>query len=157
MKRVFIGALLVFALVAGATRPAPAFLDKTRFLAHLGVAYFAFHHWVLKPYEQGDFASAAPHHVKALVKGGVALLFAVHEVHVAEKVAAHSKDPLLQKLNAGLAGLIASFTSVGERMKAGQFNAGDVQQLDSQTGSLQSAAQANGTTIKDVPAAIPGT
>jgi hypothetical protein len=157
MKRLFIGSLLVLALVTGATRPAPAFLDKTRFLAHLGVAYFAFHHWVLKPYEQGDFASGAPHRVKALVKGGVALLFAVHEAHVAEKVAAHSKDPLLQKLNAGLGGLIASFTSVGERMKSGQFNAGDVQQLDTQTGSLQSAAQANGTTIKDVPAAIPGT
>jgi hypothetical protein len=157
MKRVVIGALLVFALVTGATRPAPAFLDKTRFLLHLGVAYFAFHHWVLKPYEQGDFASGAPHRVKALVKGGVALLFAVHEVHVAEKVAAHSKDPLLQKLAAGLAGLTSSFSSVGERLKSGQFNPSDIQQLDSQTGTLQSAAQENGTTIKDVPAAIPGT
>jgi hypothetical protein len=144
-------------MIFGATRPAPAFLDKTRFLAHLGVAYFVFHHWVMKPYEQGAFAGGAPHRTAALVKGGVALLFAVHEVRVSEKIAHNSKDPLLQKLDAGLAGLTSSFASVGERMKSGQFNAGDLQQLTTQTGSLQSTAQANGTTIKDVPAAIPGT
>lgn len=157
MKRVFIGIALVFALVAGATRPAPAFLDKTRFLAHLGVAYFAFHHWVLKPYDQGAFANGAPHRTAALVKGGVALLFAVHEVHVAEKVAAHSNDPLLKKLNAGAIALVGTLLSVGERMKHGQFSTSDLQQLNDQTGSLQSTAQASGTTIKDVPAAIPGT
>lgn len=155
MKRLILALSLVLAIVAGATRPASAFLDKTRFLAHLGVAYFAFHHWVLKPYEQGNFASGAPHRTASLVKGGVALLFAVHEVHVAEKVAAHSKDPLLQKLNGGLAGLIGSFSSIGQRMKAGQFTTSDLQQLTSQTGSLQSQAQAGGATIKDVPATIP--
>jgi hypothetical protein len=111
----------------------------------------------MKPYEQGAFAGGAPHRTAALVKGGVALLFAVHEVRVSEKIAHNSKDPLLQKLDAGLAGLTSSFASVGERMKSGQFNAGDLQQLTTQTGSLQSTAQANGTTIKDVPAAIPGT
>lgn len=157
MKRVSIGVVLILAMLVGATRPASAFLDKTRFLAHLGVAYFAFHHWVLKPYDQGAFANGAPHRTAALVKGGVALLFAVHEVHVAEKVAAHSNDPLLKKLNAGAIALVGTFASVGERMKHGQFGTSDLQQLNSQTGSLQSTAQANGATIKDVPATIPGT
>lgn len=49
-KRILITLALVLAMLAGAVRPAPAFLDKTRFLAHLGIAYFVFHHWVMKPY-----------------------------------------------------------------------------------------------------------
>jgi hypothetical protein len=36
-------------MLFGAASPSSAFLDKTRFVAHLGVAYFAFHHWVLLP------------------------------------------------------------------------------------------------------------
>jgi hypothetical protein len=156
-KKLALALALVLALIAGATRPASAFLDKTRFIAHLGVAYFVFHHWILGPYDQGAFAAGAPHRTAALVKGGVALLFAVHEVHVAEKIAAHSKDPLLQKLNAGVVALAGTFVSVAERMKAGQFSTADLGQLQNTTGTLQSAAQQNGVTIKDVPAPIPGT
>jgi hypothetical protein len=156
-KRIAVGFALALALVAGATRPAPAFLDKTRFVAHLGVAYFVFHHWIVKPYEAGSFAQGAPHRTAALVKGGIALLFAVHEVHVAQKVAAHSKDPLLQKINGMTTGLVSTFTGVAQRMKSGQFNAGDLGSLKNVTGSIQSMAQQNGINIKDVPVAIPGT
>ena len=156
-KRVVVGLALALAMIAGATRPAPAFLDKTRFIAHLGIAYFVFHHWILKPYEQGSFASGAPHRTASLVKGGVALLFAVHEVHQAEKVAAHSKDPLLQKLNAGALALAGTFASVADRMKHGQFSQSDLGSLQNATDTEQTTAQQNGVTIKDVPAAIPGT
>jgi len=149
--------ILLFALVAGAFAPASAFLDKTRFLAHLGVAYFVFHHWVMNPYRQGSFAEGAPHRTAAIVKGGIALLFAVHEVRVSEAIARKSKDPLLQKLNAGVAGLENSFASIGERMKGGHFNPQDVSALSSQTSGVSSEAAANGATIKDVPVAVPGT
>lgn len=156
-KRIVLAFTLAIAMAAGAFAPAPAFLDKTRFLAHLGVAYFAFHHWVMKPYEQGAFANGAPHRTAALVKGGVALLFAMHEVKVSEKIAQHSKDPLLQKLDAGLAGLTGSFASIGQRMKSGQWNPQDATALDQQTTQIKSNAASNGMNIKDVPAAIPGT
>lgn len=156
-KRSLIAIALMCAIFAGATRPASAFLDKTRFLAHLGVAYFAFHHWVLKPYEAGDFAQGAPHRTKDLVKGGLALLFAVHEIHVSEKIAQHSKDPLLQKLDAGLGSLTGSFESLGRRMKSGTADPQGITQLQGQTTQLNSAATAAGAPIKDVPAAIPGT
>ena len=48
-KKLVLAGAFVIALVAAAISPSYAFLDKTRFAAHLGVAYFCFHHWVLKP------------------------------------------------------------------------------------------------------------
>lgn len=156
-KRIVLSVVLTLAMLLGALSPAPAFLDKTRFLAHLGVAYFVFHHWVMNPYREGAFTQGAPHRTAAIVKGGAALLFAVHEVHVSEKIAQKSKDPLLQKLDAGVAGLENSFASVGQRMKSGQFSPQDVSTLDSQTSSVDSQAAASGAHIKDVPVAVPGT
>lgn len=156
-RRTAVSAALTLALIAGAFSPASAFLDKTRFVAHLGVAYFVFHHWVMNPYRQGSFAPGAPHRVATIVKGGVALLFAVHEIHVSEKIAQKSKDPLLQKLDAGVANLANTFASVGERMKHGQFTSQEFSGLDSQTGAVTSQAAANGIHIKDVPVAVPGT
>ena len=156
-KHVFLTAVLAIAMAAGQFAPASAFLDKTRFLAHIGVAYFCFHHWVMKPYEQGAFAEGAPHRTAAIVKGGVALLFAVHEVRVAEKIAQKSKDPLLQKLDSGVASLTSSFSAVGQKLKSGQFNPQDLTSLTSQTSSVGSQAAAGGAPIKDVAVPIPGT
>ena len=152
--------LLVLALAsgifAGTLQPSSAFLDKTRFVAHLGVAYFCFHHWVLKPYQEGAFQSGAPHRISTIVKGGVALLFAVHEVKVAQKIAETSNDPLLQKLDAGVATLAGSFATVGEKLKSGNFAPQDVVGLSSVTDLFKSQASASGATIKDVPVEIPG-
>jgi len=152
--------LLVLALAcgifAGTLRPSSAFLDKTRFVAHLGVAYFCFHHWVLKPYQEGAFQDGAPHRISTIVKGSVALLFAVHEVKVAQKIAETSDDPLLKKLDAGVSQLAGSFAGVGEKLKSGNFSPQDVQGLSSVTDLFRSQASASGATIKDVPVAVPG-
>lgn len=148
---------VAIAVTVAATAPAAAFLDKTRFVGHVGVAYFAFHHWVLKPYQEQRFAEGAPHRTAALVKGGVALLFAVHELRVAEKIAHASNDPLLQKLDAGVSHLVTSFGTVGQKMKAGTLAAGDVDVLKTVTSEVGAAAAAGGSPIKDVPVAIPGT
>ncbi len=156
-KRILIAGVLALAMIAGGFRPASAFLDKTRFLGHLGVAYFCFHHWVMNPYREGAFAPGTPHRTAAIVKGGAALLFAVHEVRVSQRIAEHSKDPLLQKLDAGLGGLTSSFSSIGQKLKSGQFDPKDIGQLTSQTTTVQSDAAAQGAHIKDVPVAIPGT
>jgi microsomal dipeptidase-like Zn-dependent dipeptidase len=157
LKSLLAAALLAFALAFSAARPAEAFLDKTRFLAHLGIAYFCFHHWVLNPYRQGAFAAGAPHRVAALVKGGVALLFAVHEVRVAHDIAHTSNDPLLHKLDTEVIGLTASLAAVGEKMKGGHFDPSDADNLNSETTKVGSDAAANGASIKDVPVALPGT
>ena len=148
--------LIALALVFGAVSPAQAFLDKTRFAAHLGIAYFCFHHWVMKPYQEQQFESGAPHRTAAIIKGGVALLFAVHEVRVSSKIARNSKDPLLQKLSGGVDALMGSFGTVGQRLKSGKFSPDDIKGLDAATTSLGSAAAAGGAPIKDVPVPIPG-
>ena len=157
LKRWLAAALLAFALALSPARPAEAFLDKTRFLAHLGIAYFCFHHWVLNPYRQGAFAAGVPHRVAALVKGGVALLFAVHEVRVAHDIAHKSSDPLLHKLDMEVIGLTASLAAVGEKMKGGHFDPSDADNLNSETTKVGSDAAANGASIKDVPVTLPGT
>ena len=157
LKRWFAPIILAIAMVAGGTQPASAFLDKTRFVLHLGVAYFCFHHWVMAPYQAGAFAAGAPHRTSTIVKGGIALLFAVHEVHVAQEIAAKSNDPLLKKLNGEVVALSGSFLAIGQRLRAGHFNPSDISALEGQAKSLGSDASANGVNIKDVPIAVPGT
>jgi len=156
LKKLSLVAALAVTLFVATLGRSDAFLDKTRFAAHLGVAYFCFHHWVMRPYEQGSFASGAPHRIGSIVKGGAALLFAVHEVRVSEKIARTSKDPLLQKLNGGLTNLETSFASVGQKLKSGHFSPADVANLNGSTASVASGAAASGAPIRDVPVAIPG-
>lgn len=156
-KRVLFTGGLVVALLTASLSPSSAFLDKTRFATHLGVAYFCFHHWVLNPYRQGDFSAGAPHRTKAMIKGGAALLFAYHEVKVSAKIARLSKDPLLQKLSGGMAGLMTSFGDVGGRLKSGHFSPQDIESLKSATDSVESTATAGGRPINDVPVPVPGT
>jgi hypothetical protein len=150
-NRFVLSAALALALLVSLVRPANALLDKTRFAAHLGVAYFCFHHWVLKPMQQGDFASGAPHRVSSIVKGGAALLFAVHEVRVSERIARKSNSPLLHSLDGKLVGLATSFAAVGTALKAGHFAPEDVKGLTTSTADVSADAAAAGQPIKDVP------
>lgn len=96
-------------VAAPSAHPA-AFLDKTRVILHLAVAYGVFHHWIYKPFKAGDLNTS--HKIK-LVKAGLALLFAVHEVKKAIDITSHSNDGTLKKLNSVLTGLSDKFTSVG--------------------------------------------
>lgn len=157
MKKIFVIAALIVAMLAGSTSPSYAFLDKTRFVAHLGVAYFCFHHWALKPYQEGQFNAEAPHRTATMVKGGIALLFAYHEVKVSERIAQKSRDPLLQRLVGSMGSLTSGFASVGAKLKSGHFDPRDMESLNGVTKSLGSAAAAGGARIKDIPVAIPGT
>lgn len=155
-KRIALAAMLTLALFASFARPSSAFLDKTRFAAHLGVAYFAFHHFVLKPFQEGDFANGAPGRNGKIVKGGIALLFAVHEVKVAQKIAHNSNSPLLHKLDGKVGGLAAGFAAVGASLKAGKFAPDDIKGLSKNTDEVGADSAAAGEPIKDVPVAIPG-
>ena len=155
-KKALLSLALTGALAAGAVSPAGAFLDKTRFVAHLGVAYFCFHHWVLRPYQQGSFSNGAPHRISTMIKGGAALLFAVHEVKVADKIAKNSPDPLLQKLDGGLVALTTQFSTIGSKLKSGSFDPKDIDVLNTSTSNVSTQAAADNATIKDVPVAVPG-
>ena len=150
-NRIVLAAALTLAIVVSFARPSNAFLDKTRFAAHLGVAYFCFHHWVIKPIQEGAFANGAPHRVTSIVKGGAALLFAVHEVKVSERIARKSNSPLLHSLDGKLVGLATSFAAVGAALKAGHFAPDDVKKLTTSTTDVSADAAAAGQPIKDVP------
>jgi hypothetical protein len=150
-NRFVLNVALTLAIVVSFTRPSNAFLDKTRFAAHLGVAYFCFHHWVLKPIQDGAFANGAPHRVSSIVKGGAALLFAVHEVKVAQKIAHNSNSPILHSLDGKLVGLATSFAAVGTALKAGHFAPDDIKSLTTTTNDVSADAAAAGQPIKDVP------
>lgn len=148
--------LATLALAAGPLSVSHAILDKTRFVAYLGVAYYAFHHWVLSPYKAGQFTKGSAGQIGRLAKAGLALAFAAHEVNVAEKVEHSSHDPLLQKLDSQLVALQSSFSNVGGKLKNGQLDPADIQSLDQTTSAIGQTSAASGQPIKDVAAPIPG-
>ncbi len=148
--------LLSASLIGGIARPSLAILDKTRFVAHLGVAYFCYHHWVSQPYKEGKLSEGAPHRTASIIKAGGALLFAVHEIKVSSKIAHASNDKLLQKVAGALDNMGESFSSIGSRFKAGSFSKSDVDALGTSFGQMDRAALANKISVKDVPVAIPG-
>ncbi len=78
-------------------------LTKMEFVAHVGLAYWAFHRYVWKPYKAHALGL---NHKGNTVKAGLALLFAYHELKVAySKV---QKDKGLSKLAAPLGSRFAA-------------------------------------------------
>lgn len=157
MKRRLIALALLFTMLLGSMRPAHAIFDKVRFATDMGVAFFAFHHWVYKPYKEQAFSAGAPHRTKALVKGGAALLFSLNRLKAANKIVHNTKDPSLMKLGGMLDSLTSSFSNVGQRMKGGNFRPEDVNSIDGTVNGISSTAASSGIKIKDVPVSIPGT
>ncbi|GGR28824.1 hypothetical protein [Deinococcus ruber] len=151
-----LSATMLLTLTATPLSTSHAILDKTRFVVHLGIAYYAFHHWDLQPYKAGKFSAGAPGRTSAMVKGGLALAFAAHEVAVAKKIADKSHDPLLMKLDASLGGLSGKMNSIGSGLKSGNLNPADLQSLENDTNSLSGNAAAGGQQIKDIATPIPG-
>ncbi|MGI8747917.1 MAG: hypothetical protein ACR2J4_06170 [Deinococcus sp.] len=155
-SRKLVVAALSVSVVAAPLSPAYAILDKTRFVAHMGVAYYAFHHFVWNPYTQGRFAKEAGGKLGGVAKAGLAMLFAVHELKVAEKIAHNSHDPLLQKLDAGVGRLTGSFASVGQGLKSGTLDPSTLEGLNSDVSSVGQTSAAGGHPINDVPIHVPG-
>jgi hypothetical protein len=90
------------------------FLDTVRVIAHLALAYGVFHHWVYKPWKAGQIGL---NHKANLVKAGLALLFAVHEVKKAYAITKTAKSGPLHALNGVLASVTDQFTKVGNVFK----------------------------------------
>lgn len=149
MKKKLMICALALSLCVGMVRPASAIFDKTRFVAHMGAAFFAFHHWVWKPYKNGEFAPGAPHRTKALLKGGAALLFAVHEVKVSEDIAHKSDSPLLHKLVAPMDSLAAEYSNIGNKLKGGHFDPHDLDKMNGDVDHFGQQSAAAGAAIQD--------
>lgn len=155
-----------FAGRAGAAAPAApaasgmqshaAFLDKTRFLAHVGAAYYAFHHWVYTPYKNGAFKSGAPGRIKAIAKAALALAFTYHELKVAYDIANKSSSKTLHALVTPLNALISKANAEVTKLKDGNASTSDLQGFANTATSFSSQAQKNGFKISDIAVPIPG-
>jgi hypothetical protein len=155
----FTGSAHAAAPAATHSRAHTAFLDKTRFLLHVGLAYFAFHHWIYNPYKAHAFAKGASGRTKAIIKAGIAALFAVHQLKVAYGIAKSSHSATLHALISPISKFMAALQAAGSRFKSNPNSYSDavVNGLNGDAGSLSSAASKAGANIKDVPATVPGT
>lgn len=123
---------------------------KTKFVFHGGLAFGAFHRYLYKPFKAGSFKSGANGRVKALIKGGAAALFVVHELKYVKKDAEANKT--LCKLVAPLDKAEATLSGMASKLKSGKASDQDVSQLNGvgkNLDSVQSDAGKAGVEVKD--------
>lgn len=130
--------------------------DKTRFLLHLGAAYYAFHHFVWKRYQEGGFASGAHGRTANIVKAAIALLFTYHELKVSYGIANGSNSKLLHALVSPLNALIGAINAEHAKLTKGDYSDTDITKLNDSLNSFGKQSSSNGYSIKDIPAPVPG-
>ncbi|GAC1325978.1 MAG: hypothetical protein NVS2B16_08120 [Chloroflexota bacterium] len=168
MKKTLITLTLLAAMAGGVLAPSlagrasaavhsrshAAAFDKTRFVAHLGVAIFAVHH-VYKKYQSGSFNKGAPHRARSIVANGALLLIGYHEAKLAYTIAQSSKSKTLRAVIAPLNGLVGDLNRVGSTFKRGTYNAGGVSTLNREAQTVSGASAGAGYAVKDRPTALP--
>lgn len=120
---------------------------RTKFVLHAGLAYGAFHRYILKPYRAGAFRKGADGRTKALVKAGAAALFAYHELRVA-RTDAVCDGATLRRLATSLSNALASIKSLAA-LKSG-LGLGAIGAANQALNRLQGQASSGGTQIKDI-------
>ena len=122
---------------------------KTKFVLHAGLAFGAFHHFIYKPFKSGGLTGGGLfNHKFALVKAGLAGLFAYHEVKLALLDAQSS--PLLRKLVSPLTALSSQLSSLGTRLKGGNVDQAAIEAANSQVGVANSASRASGQVVNEL-------
>lgn len=122
------------------SQPATSFA-KTKFVLHAGLAFGAFHHFIYKPYKAGKL------HGFGLVKGGLAGLFAYHEVKLALTDARSS--PLLSRLLSPLTALSNKLQSLGSSLKGGSVDPTAIESTNTDVGVASAASKAAGQPISE--------
>jgi hypothetical protein len=122
---------------------------KTKFLLHSALAFGAFHRYIYKPFRAGTFHKGAPGRKKALVKAGVAGLFAYHELKVARRdaLASDRLRPLALRIDA----LGARLRALASELKSGNLNPAALLAAGRSVDSLGADSSARGATIHDAP------
>jgi hypothetical protein len=122
---------------------------KTKFLLHSALAFGAFHRYIYKPFRDGRFKRGAAGQKRALVKAGVAGLFAYHELKIARRdaLASDRLRPLVRRIDA----LGARLLALASGLKAGKLSPAAL--LDAARGVDGLGAQSSslGATIRDAP------
>lgn len=170
MKKHLVALTLVVALLAGAVSPSlggtasaanrmqshPALFDKTRFVLHLGLAYFAFHHFVYNRYKSGQFKAGAPGRTRHIIEAGAALVFTAYELNKAYGIAKSCNSHILCTLSKPLSSLVNKANGVGNKLKGGQFSQSEVTDVVNSANGFSQQATKNGISIKDIKVFVPG-
>jgi hypothetical protein len=131
-----------------------AHLPKSRFLLHAGLAFGAFHRYILKPLQNGGFTAGASNRTKTFVKAALAGAFVVREILQMDKFA--NADKTLCKIVPNIDGVSTALSGLIDKLKGSTATATDLSGVSSTFDSLQSQAGSLGATIKDRASKIPG-
>lgn len=119
---------------------------KTKFVAHAGLGFGAFHRYLYKPYKAGTFKKGADGRVKAFVKAGVAALFIKREVRLAsEDVKAN--PTLCKAIAAPLAKVGNTVHDAVDKAKSGDTSG--LEDVNSAIGDVTSKSSGDGVDIKE--------
>ncbi|TSE00837.1 hypothetical protein FOS14_06555 [Skermania sp. ID1734] len=119
---------------------------KTKFVAHSGLAFGAFHRYMWKPYQEGTFKKGAHGRIAAFVKGGLAALFIKREIRLAsEDVKAN--PTLCKAIGAPLAKLGDTIQSAFDKLKTG--DASGITDANSTISSITSSSKKDGVDITE--------
>jgi hypothetical protein len=138
-------------LVADASatpRAQAAVAPAAKFVLHAGLAAGAFHRYIYKPFKAGTFKSGAKGRRFALLKAGLAGLFAYHELKLAINDAKASKT--LARLVAPLTALSARLQALGSSLRGGKVAPADINHVNGQLGMVAAQAAKAGSPIKDL-------
>jgi len=119
---------------------------KTKFVAHSGLAFGAFHRWLWKPFQAGTFKKGASGRITGFVKGGLAALFVKREIRLATTDV--QADPTLCKA------IIAPLDKIGDTVQAAfdKLKGGDasgITDLNSSISAVESTSQHDGVAIQE--------
>lgn len=140
--------------VASATGSHAAFLDRTRFLVDMGVAFWCIHH-VYTKYKTGYYAVGEKGRTKHIIAAGVVLFIAYGRLKAAYKRANESNSKTLHALVAPIDALLNKTNSTATALKNGAFNTTSVNDLNSTTSAVGNQAGSAGYTVKDIPVGVP--
>lgn len=134
-----------------ATTTGTTHLAKTKFVFHAALAFGAFHHYVYGPARAGELTHPLSHKL-AVVKAGLAALFAYHELKLAAQDVKSSA--LLSKLFAPITIVAAKVRALETSIKRGHASSSNVEGVNSGLASIKSTAASNGQGFSDqVPSA----
>jgi hypothetical protein len=127
------------------TSPNVGRLPTVKFALHAGLAFGAFHRWIYKPLKNGTFSGGLFKHKVALVKAGLAGLFAYHELKIAlrDAQASHKLAPLVAPVTA----LGDKLKSIGDSAKGGHFDESTINSANGDVTSLSGLAKQAGISI----------
>jgi hypothetical protein len=118
---------------------------KTRFVLNAGLAAGATYQWIVKPWKAGKFKKGAHGRKTALVKAGLAGVFAYNRLKAAQKNA--KGDPTLSKALAPLSAGIAALKDLPSKLRKGDGDA--AKSFDDVINKVKDAGKKAGAPVKD--------